>query len=187
MNGAIYTTDSTGTVVNGNIYQNKQDVYLSGGPQNQNSAGLTPGTYYFEVTDPNGSTVLSTDPAVDRQLTVNANGVVAGATGPNPHANGTFNPANGATPVQLFPYDDTPNPGGEYKVYVVPTADATIAPDGVTLIFSNNDAKSDNFKVLSSVQTVPEPASLALAGFGLTGLAGSWLFRRTRAGLASVR
>ena len=59
--------------------------------------------------------VLSTDDISCRQLLV-SNGRVSGATGPCPHANGTFNPANGTTPVQLAPFSDTPNKGGQYKV-----------------------------------------------------------------------
>ena len=33
-NGAIWTSLSDGTSVNANIYDNKSDVYLNGGPQN---------------------------------------------------------------------------------------------------------------------------------------------------------
>ena len=56
VSGAIYTTNSDGTTVNGNIYPSKDAVYLSGGPQNQNAAGLSPdGLYYFQVTDPRRS------------------------------------------------------------------------------------------------------------------------------------
>lgn len=64
VNGAIYTTTLSGTTVNGNIYDSKADVYLSGGPQNKNAAGLSPapGYYYFQVTDPSGMTLLSLDP-----------------------------------------------------------------------------------------------------------------------------
>src|SRR5437867_3264480 len=33
VNGAAYTTLGDGTLVNGNIYDNKCDVYINGGPQ----------------------------------------------------------------------------------------------------------------------------------------------------------
>src|SRR5262249_7906372 len=75
----IYTTDINGAVVNQNIFSAPQDVYLSGGPQNNHSNGLTPGVYYFQVTDPSGKTLLSTDLAIDRMLVVNASGRIAGA------------------------------------------------------------------------------------------------------------
>ena len=48
----IFTTDKTGTVVNGNIYAVSGDVYISGGPQNAKASGPADGTYYFQVTDP---------------------------------------------------------------------------------------------------------------------------------------
>jgi hypothetical protein len=92
--GAIYTSTADGATVNANIYDSKPEVYLNGGPQNVNSNGLPDGTYYFQVTDPSGATLLSSDLAICRQLLV-TNGVVSGATGPCPHVNGTFNPANG--------------------------------------------------------------------------------------------
>ncbi len=146
VSGAVYTTTKDGTAVNQNTYGSTEDVYISGGPQNTNASGLTDGTYYFQVTDPSGKTLLSSDNAVCRQLNV-VNGRVDGATGPCPHQNGTFNPANGALPVQLAPFSKTPNNGNEYKVWIVPTSAATISTsDAKVLVFKNNDAKTDNFK-----------------------------------------
>ncbi len=146
--GAIFTTTSTGTTVDANIYNQREDVYLNGGPQNQSFSGLPNGTYYFQVTNPSGSVLLSTDNAVCRQLIVSG-GRVAGATGPCPHANGSFNPANGSTPVQLFPFDFTPNPGGEYKAWLIRQTGSTFidAIDPTVLHFVNSDVKTDNFKV----------------------------------------
>lgn len=57
--GAIFTSKGDGTSVDQNIYDDKCDVYLNGGPQNANSQGLPDGTYYFQVTDPSGATLLS--------------------------------------------------------------------------------------------------------------------------------
>src|SRR5437879_4146897 len=89
--GAIYTTTKDGTIVNQNLYANSTDVYLSGGPQNQNSAGLADGTYYFQITDPAGKTLLSTDPAACRQLVVSGGRVTGSAGTPSAckHALGT--------------------------------------------------------------------------------------------------
>ena len=147
--GAIYTTTFDGQSVNENTYSIKDAVYLSGGPQNATSNGLPNGTYYFQVTDPSGATLLSIDPAVCRQLIV-ANGRVAAADGPAcQHATGIPNSANGSTPVRLAPFDDTPNNGGEYKVWLIrQVASTTIATDGMHLNFSPNNAKTDNFKVV---------------------------------------
>jgi len=155
--GAIYTTDRTATIVNANVqYGFGTDVYLSGGPQNTKAAGLADGTYYFQVTDPSGKVLLSTDPAACRQLSV-AGGRVVGAAGPAcKHANGTFNAASGVTPVQLAPFTTTPNSGGVYKAWLVPVADATIsATDPKVLVFAQARSRTDNFKV-STEATPPQ-------------------------------
>ena len=161
---ALYTTTKDGTAVNANIYPKSTDVYISGGPQNKNAAGLPDGTYYFQVTDPSGGTLLSTDSAICRQVTV-LGGHVDGATGPAcEHADGTFNPANGTLPVQLFPFSPTPNAGNEYKAWLVPITAATVSPsDPKVLIFSRSDAKTDNFKVQKAI-TPPPPGSCQGAG-----------------------
>ena len=144
--GAIYTSKSDGTLVNQNIYASKPEVYLNGGPQNTSSQGLPTGTYYFQVTSPSGI-LLSTDAAISRQVAVNAGGYIAGGTGPSPHANGGTNPTTGAIPVQLIPYNDTPNSGGEYKVWLIRQSGALVDPGGIIIDFSGADSKTDNFKV----------------------------------------
>jgi hypothetical protein len=160
--GAIYDTDATSIPVNKNIHTAKEDVYLNGGPQNQNAQGLPVGVYFFQVTDPSGKHLLSTSPAVCRQLEVELTGAdmkgrIAGIWEGRPagcvglHPNGATNPENGSTGVQLFPFDDTPNPGGEYKVWLIrqtPTTTIVGDPDSSpVLIFNNHDAKTDNFKI----------------------------------------
>src|SRR4051794_20038780 len=42
VNGAIFTTISNGTTVNGNIYDAKTNVYLNGGPQNSKDPAFDP-------------------------------------------------------------------------------------------------------------------------------------------------
>ena len=64
--GAIFTTVEDGSEVNFNHYPSKEAVYLDGGPgpgAPQHAAGLDDGRYVFQVTDPSGKTLLSTDPA----------------------------------------------------------------------------------------------------------------------------
>jgi len=162
LSGAIFTSTVDGTTVNGNIYDAKEDVYLNGGPQNKNGSLLPDGVYFFQVTNPNGAVLLSTTNAMDRLEKVTG-GRFAGrcdAAGNllpdpvSPHPNGTYNPANGSLPVQLFPYDDTPNNGGEYKAWlIVRTFDgdskvySTPADDGVHINFLDRWAKTDNFKI----------------------------------------
>src|SRR5215218_693206 len=145
--GAIYTTLGDGQTVNQNLYPSKDAVYLNGGPQNENAQGLPNGTYYFQVTNPSGSVLLSTDNAVCRQVLVSG-GKMAGAVGPCPHANAVINDANGSLGVQLIPFANTANAGGEYKVWLIrQSSTTTIAGDGIHLNFLNSNAKTDNFKV----------------------------------------
>jgi len=160
--GAIYTTNKDGTEVNQNIYDLSTDVYISGGPQNHNASGPPDGTYYFQVTDPSGNVLLSIDNATCRQLVVSG-GRVAGASSAAAgckHANGTFNLASGATPVQLSPFSATPNGGAEYKVWLIAQTDSTsISPtDPKVINFDPGDSKTDNFKV-RQVVTTPPPGS----------------------------
>src|SRR5262249_53996986 len=121
-------------------------VYLNGGPQNEHSNGLPDGTYYFQVTDPAAKVLLSTDDISCRQVLV-VNGIFAGATGPCPHANGAQNSNNGGSiPVQLIPFNNTPNAGGEYKVWLTNINDYSTANCG-NFGFCDDKSKTDNFKV----------------------------------------
>jgi hypothetical protein len=155
--GAIFTTNSSGTVVNGNVYQLSSDVYISGGPQNHEHFGPPDGEYFFQVTDPSGAVVLSSDNAICRQVLV-ANGVVSGSKGACRHASGKFDPANTSTPVQLAPFAPSPNSGNEYKVWLIAqTPSTTISnTDPKVINFARADSKTDNFKVQSAA--VPPPA-----------------------------
>jgi hypothetical protein len=153
--GAIYTTVSDGSEVNFNIYASKSDVYINGGPgkgAGTNASGLVPdGVYVFMVTSPDGQ-LLSTDPAECRLVQVTG-GIVVGSTGTCPHLTGTLQ-AGGATAVQLMPYADTPNPGGEYKVWLTPL-DMYLCPLELVTCdegrngFLPSESKTDNFKVNS--------------------------------------
>jgi len=131
--GAIWTTDSTGDRVNQNIYEYKTDVYLNGGPKSTRSPGLPDGYYYVKVTSPNGQVLGSSVGGIDGAVT-------------------TVQVVDGRF-LQLYQlwtivrsaasnfanqgYDDTPNPGREYKVWL------SRDPD-----FANSASKTDNFKVL---------------------------------------
>jgi hypothetical protein len=181
---------SDGTTVNANIYDLRSDVYLNGGPQNQNSAGLPNGIYLFQVTDPSGATLLSTDNAFNRQLQV-VNGRVFGTPGttlgpgnvvspsvPPYHVNGSYNVANMSISVQLAPFNFTPNPGGEYKAWLIRWEDTNGSPildsngnpittidttDPKIIHFTNDNAKTDNFKVREQPPG-PGPTVFAIAG-----------------------
>ena len=145
--GAIFTSERTGTTVNGNLYQNKEDVYLNGGPQSAGGAQLPDGTYYFQVTDPSGAVLLSNDDIAMRRLQV-VGGHVLGAVAPG-HANGDpWLDSGGMTQrqgVQLYPFDSTPNLGGVYKVWLTPVE--RYAPGEGSFGFLGDWSKTDNFKV----------------------------------------
>ena len=166
--GAIFTTLPDGSEVNYNIYASKDDVYLDGGPgpgAPATAAGLDDGIYVFQVTDPSGKSLLSTDAARCRQFTV-AGGLITGVVAQGDgceHMTG-LDIDHGATTVQLMPYDDTPNNGGEYKAWAVRVGDFI---NGCTALGVNNGldvvdcgyrggnfhgfvpahTKTDNFKV----------------------------------------
>jgi hypothetical protein len=176
ISGAIYTSTASGTVVNQNSFSSKPDVYLNGGPQNLHGAGLPNGIYYYEVTDPSTNNLLSTDDAVCRQLVV-AGGVISGAytnggTILCAHPAGAFNPASGATPVQLIPFLDTTNNGGVYKVTLI-SQDAgigctpVVAGDNKTITVAGGCKKSDNFRIALSCEltnSCPPPPTTTLSG-----------------------
>ncbi len=152
LTGAIFTSLVDGTRVNANIYDAKEDVYLDGGPSADappGAAALPEGDYYFQVTDPSGMTLLSSDDIECRSFHVSADGVATSTdTGTGcEHLSGIDEDQAelGAITVQLMPYDDTPNPGGEYKVWVTRVED--YAAGSGTHGFLNDDSKSDNFKV----------------------------------------
>jgi hypothetical protein len=165
--GAIFTTLPDGSEVNFNHFPSKEAVYLDGGPgpgAPQNAAGLDNGTYVFQVTNPNGETLLSTDRARCRQFTV-ADGVISSVVDTDcEHATGTDVDHAPAKTVQLMPYLDTPNPGGVYKVWVTFLADfldgcaALGVANGLDVVDCGNapgnrhgfvpgHSKTDNFKV----------------------------------------
>jgi hypothetical protein len=172
--GAIFTTVADGTEVNFNIYPSKEAVYLDGGPgpgAPQSAAGLDDGTYVFQVTNPSGRVLLSTDPARCRQFTV-AGGIITNVapSGACAHVTG-LDVDHGAITVQLMPYLDTPNPGGEYKAWAVRVEDFLLGceelgvPNGLDVVdcgvkadnrhgFIPSHSKTDNFKTKGLAQEI---------------------------------
>lgn len=164
LSGAIWTTTSTGTKVNGNIYDDCNDVYLNGGPQNTNGGKSLPdGIYFFQVTTPSGKLLLSNDNA-DKRLVKVVGGKVMfrchlDGTTYNPpageHPLGSYNGANLSMPFQLMPFDETTNNGGEYKAWLILREKASepgvyrssIDPENPKeIVFAHRWAKTDNFK-----------------------------------------
>ncbi len=184
--GAIFTTLVDGSEVNFNIYANKNDVYLDGGPPVGAPAGATglpgPGTYVFMVTDPSGKTLLSTDAAQCREFTVDSNGVINGTAGPCPHATGVNNNTQvGGITVQLMPFSDTPNKGGVYKVWVTLLTNYQCYPNLSTPDcgpgthgFLPSLSKTDNFKVKVTAVREIDTRFLDSSGNYIDGLGITW-------------
>jgi hypothetical protein len=161
LTGAIFTTKGDGSLVNGNVYDSKGDVYLNGGPPPNapcSAAGLPDGEYYFQVTDPSGTVLLSSDSIAARKVRVSG-GVFTAYLGTT-HAVGSGR-CPGAISVALFPYDDTPNPGGEYKVWLTRVEDYD--PTKGVFGFLPAKSKTDNFKV--RMAGGEEPANVAIYGY----------------------
>jgi hypothetical protein len=126
VSGAIFTTGVGCTGTNVNVFAAKDEVFIDGGPGKQGSAGLTDGSYFVKVTQPDGTLLGYSLTAVahvtngefDQCYQLSA--IVVSAT-------------DGITPG----FDTTGNVDGVYKVWV--STDPS---------FPNSSSKTDNFKVL---------------------------------------
>jgi hypothetical protein len=158
--GAIYTSNFDGTIVNANVdYAAKTDVYLTGGPCNGDGQ-LADGNYYYEVTSPDGD-LLSSDAIGNRIFTVTDGFITSiGGSTHATHELGCAEDVTGIT-VQLYPFADTPNKGGEYKLTIAEAATVVecegFNASSTTFEICNGAAsKSDNFKVAAGTNT-PTP------------------------------
>jgi hypothetical protein len=174
INGAVYTTVDThhlnyaaechngNPAVNCNQYMDKTFVYLNGGPAKNM---LTPnGVYFYAVLVPGGQSYNANDGDpknlsddydcyLNRRIQV-TNGEVTGiysdscGAGKTPHL-------YDAPFVQLAPYADTTNPGGEYIMavcYIGPDSTSRLPSGGVD---TNKSCKFDAFKVMHNDTTNP--------------------------------
>ena len=152
-NGAIFTTDVSGNPVNANIYDNRLDVYLNGGPNSPVGTGpsLPVGDYYVKVTEPDGDLLGTSVGRPEGEKPVVVTDASDGVLG---NGQGIF------SGLQLWDivikasdsskgYDLTTNPGGEYKAWL-----STVAS------FDNNESKTDNFKVRENIVTPPNPVDI---------------------------
>ena len=176
--GAIFTTDQDSNFVNANVYDtaratdsSKTAPYLNGGPRPNapcSSAGLPDNTtekpyYYFQVTDPSGKELLSSDQIRYRKVKVK-DGLIFELIGDSTHDTGMGKCISLAAyrnniTVELFPFFRTPNPGGEYKVWMTkdyvpcpinddPLNNSTsTTPCQGSFGFIPSLSKTDNFKI----------------------------------------
>lgn len=197
LSGAIFTTIVDGTIVNANTqYTSKCAVYLDGGPGANapaKAAGLPAGDYFFQVTDPSGQTLLSTDAVSNRRFQVSSAGVITAYTGtggpPHPVGVDQVHPELGAITISVAnsgcpaDYLDTPNGGGVYKVWVTPVASFAGDPtqvdntcgNGCFHGFAASSAKTDNFKVQPNTSTFCLSVGKQLVGaYGVLSPGFSW-------------
>jgi hypothetical protein len=159
VSGAIFTTDMSSTFVNGNVYNAMGDVYLNGGPRPNapcTAAALPNGDYYFQVTDPSGNVLLHEigDGVENRRVRVEGGVIEFYYGGPRNTGTGKC-AAVGKTniTVQLFPFIQTPNPGGEYKVWMTKVDDYDYTMTKGSFGFIPSKSKTDNFKVVPNVDS----------------------------------
>jgi hypothetical protein len=126
--GAIFTATLDGSPVKRQIYDSKCAVYLATGPGRHawgRGKGLPRGEYYFQVTDPSGKQLLSTDPVANRRFKV-VQGVIVSHSGTHPTGIDQKNWKFKAITIGLAgpncpsDYLDTPNKRSAYKVWVTP-------------------------------------------------------------------
>jgi hypothetical protein len=162
LTGAIWTTTGTGEKVDANLYDQKCPPpppdhcttpplvpFLNGGPNFAAPTKWVPDDeYYFQVTDPSGKVLLSNDNIECRRFKVYTDAAdvkhieypLAGNPAPHLKCNDV---QSGNITICLCPYDDTPNNGNEYKLWITPV-DQYWANDQQ---FVGRYSKTDNFKV----------------------------------------
>jgi hypothetical protein len=162
--GAVFTTVADGTIVNANTqYVSKCAVYLDGGPGPKapaKAAGLPSGDYFFQVTDPSGETLLSTDVVNNRRFHV-SNGVITAYTGTGGPAHLTgmdqVHPELGTITISLAnlscptDFPDTPNAGGVYKAWVTPVANFVGDPTQVDNPCGNVSESQNGYQTLGLI------------------------------------
>jgi hypothetical protein len=176
----VNTACLNGQGVNCNIYNDKRDVWFSGLPV---QASLGAGTYFFAVLSPGGqpnpndcaplknngdpANLSDTTPCEttntgagdtwqSRRFSVDGSGNI---TYSGPH---DFDSTNNK--IQVFPYDDTPNPGGVYILAVCKLPSSPTPPPGGPGV-APRDCKYDAFKVRSAG---PPPTTPPASGATLT-------------------
>src|SRR4029079_14028930 len=110
LNGAIFTTVGSCNGTNINIFTDKNDVYLDGGPAHPGAAGLPDGTYYVKVTEPNGTLLGTSIGSANETPVIVSGGEFAGCY----QLSAILIKVSDGSPG----YDDTSNGGGEYKIWI---------------------------------------------------------------------
>jgi hypothetical protein len=131
ISGSMFTVGAGGPR---QLFSSKTGVYLGAGSASafcQPAAFLPDGTYVFQVTDRTGETLLSTDPASERTVTVQG-GVIASYDGTT-HAVGP-RATCGSLTIGLAPFNDAGTRDAGYVVWLTPSADFEGQPSQVDVV-----------------------------------------------------
>ena len=168
--GFIFTTTFDGRG-GGRQYDSKCAVYLGAGPASHGRSkpkGLPEGDYYFQVTDPGGKKLLSTDAISNRRVTI-SNGVIVSHAGTHPtglnQAHWKFRAMSVGLAGPNCPSDflDTPNHRGVYKVWLTPVEEYRGNPARCRKrCFHGFMAAESKTSVFRVENTTPPPAGACL-------------------------
>lgn len=128
ISGSILTFGAAGAQ---QTFARRSDLFLgvgSASPPCQSFELLPDGTYSFQVTDPSGKTLLSTDPVSERSVTIK-NGVISSSNGTT-HAIGPRT-ACGSLTVGLAPFNDAGFRRAGYVVWLTPAGSFEGSPSSV--------------------------------------------------------
>lgn len=160
--GNVFVSTSGGVVPDDGLFQTAQAPYLNAGPRgnakcSSSSGGLKDdGDYYFQVTDPSGRVLLSTDSIEDRRFRVSGGRIVSVS-----ESHGSVSGRCRDVLVQLFPFTTTSNREGDYKLWIVP-ANLYDARRGGAFGFPQKGSATHNFKLAP-----PAPADVDSDGDGI--------------------
>jgi hypothetical protein len=139
------------------------------------SAALGAGTYYFAVVAPGGQAdpnagatdLLSSDAAVQREFSVDSSGNITNL------GNHVYDSTNNK--LSVWPYDDTPNPGGVYILAVcqISSSQSTAAISPVPTVAASS-CKYDAYKVKASETSPASPPSISKDASGAYDLTYTW-------------
>lgn len=120
--GSIATVAAGTPAAARDVFTSRNDVFLAAGPVSSPCAFasfLPDGKYYFQVTDPSGQTLLSTDIVSERAVNVKG-GVIGSYAGTTHAVDGKT--ACGSLAVNLMPFGDAGSRKAAYLVWLTPAA-----------------------------------------------------------------
>lgn len=144
--GSAFVLDRFGLHVPGNSFERLDAVFFSAG-RGVDCLGtaLADGDYYFQITDPAGTVLLSTDPILERKVRV-AGGVLTQYLGTK-HLASAKGPC-GSLYLRLYPFLPSPYPSREYRIWLTRVQDYD--PLLTNLFgFDPGLCKSDGFRVFA--------------------------------------